>query len=970
MIKRSYLTVLALTLIGVFLGIAFASAPAGSLQAAQFDRQVVRAYFDDPALVNQVASWKEPWEVNYDKGYLVVDATQADYDALLQLGFRLEIDPKLTAELNRPRQPLPDQGGGIPGFPCYRTVEETFATAASLASNYPTLATWTDQGDSWEKTQDVSDGFDMMVLRLTNSAIPGPKPKLFITSAIHAREYTTAELATRYAEYLVQNYGIDPDATWLLDYHEVHLMLHTNPDGRKQAETGQSWRKNTNNNYCSNSSSRGADLNRNFAFQWDCCGGSSDSQCDDTYHGASGGSEPEVQAVQNYVLNQFIDQRGPGINDPAPADATGVYIDLHSFSQLVLWPWGFTNNLAPNSTALQTLGRKFAYYNDYTPQQAIELYITDGTTDDYVYGTMGVAAYTFELGTSFFQDCGSFTNTILPDNMSALIYAAKVARTPYMTGGGPDALNLALNTAAVAPGTTVTLTASINDTRFNNSNGTEPVQNIAAAEYYIDVPPWITTTTPVPLAMVAVDGNFNSNIEAVRGVIDTTGLSNGRHILYVRGRDTANNWGAFTALFLYIIDPEVAPVVQGYVLEAGTNEPLAATVSAGDFFHTDTDPVTGFYEMQIISGTYDLTASAADHASQTVADVEIADLQTIDQDFSLPIICAAFSEDVENGINGWTSQTPWGITTESSHSPTHSWTDSPGGNYGNNRNISLTSPVIDLTDYSDTHLQFWQICDTEAGWDFCHVEVSENGGTNWSEVAVYDGENSVWEEINIAVPMLDGEPDARIRFRFTTDTNTVADGWHIDDIQLIGGGPSCGGPIAPTAAFSSSSPDALGAQTSFTNSSAGTDLDFEWDFGDSSATVTATNPVHTYAAAGTYTVTLTATNSEGSDEATGVVVIMVGPQAAFSSTSPDELGQPTTFTNTSTGDDLTFEWDFGDSSATSSDTNPVHTYTAAGTYTVTLTASNAAGDSVITGSVTITAEGVSNWLYLPAVINN
>ena len=54
-----------------------------------------------------------------------------------------------------------------------------------------------------------------------------------------------------------------------------------------------------------------------------------------------------------------------------------------------------------------------------------------------------MASYTFELGTSFFQDCSTFENTILPDNLQALIYAAKVPRTPYMTPAGPDALTAA-----------------------------------------------------------------------------------------------------------------------------------------------------------------------------------------------------------------------------------------------------------------------------------------------------------------------------------------------------------------------------------------------------------------------------------------------------------------------------------------------------------------------------------------------
>ena len=60
------------------------------------------------------------------------------------------------------------------------------------------------------------------------------------------------------------------------------------------------------------SSDRGADLNRNFVYNWGCCGGSSSQPCDFTYRGPGPASEPETQAVQNYLLAQFPDQRGPG----------------------------------------------------------------------------------------------------------------------------------------------------------------------------------------------------------------------------------------------------------------------------------------------------------------------------------------------------------------------------------------------------------------------------------------------------------------------------------------------------------------------------------------------------------------------------------------------------------------------------------------------------------------------------------
>ncbi len=157
-------------------------------------------------------------------------------------------------------------------------------------------------------------------------------------------------------------------------------MLVTNPDGRKKAETGLSWRKNTNNNYCSNTNSRGADLNRNFDFQWGCCGGSSGSQCDSTYRGPSPASEPEMQSLQAYAQSIFPDQRVDDLTTPAPDDATGIVIDVHASGELVRWSGGVTADVPPNGAALQTLGRKMAYWNGHDPKQGIGLYPTDGSS--------------------------------------------------------------------------------------------------------------------------------------------------------------------------------------------------------------------------------------------------------------------------------------------------------------------------------------------------------------------------------------------------------------------------------------------------------------------------------------------------------------------------------------------------------------------------------------------------------------
>jgi hypothetical protein len=108
---------------------------------------------------------------------------------------------------------------------------------------------------------------------------------------------------------------------------------------------------------------------------------------------------------------------------------------------------------------------------------------------------------------------------------------------------------LTLDATEVTPATPVRLSATLDDTRFVETV-VEPVQAIAAAEYYVDVPPWITATTPVSFTMAAVDGALDSAVETVEATVDTTGWADAQHTLFVRGRDAAGNWGPVSAIFL------------------------------------------------------------------------------------------------------------------------------------------------------------------------------------------------------------------------------------------------------------------------------------------------------------------------------------------------------------------------------------------------------------------------------------
>lgn len=119
----------------------------------------------------------------------------------------------------------------------------------------------------------------------------------------------------------------------------------------------------------------------------------------------------------------------------------------------------------------------------------------------------------------------------------------------------------------------------------------------------------------------------------------------------------------------------------------------------------------------------------------------------------------------------------------------------------------------------------------------------------------------------------------------------------------------------------------------FRDTSSNDPTSWEWDFGDNTAKVTDRNPTHTYSAPGTYTVSLTAGNLAGRSTETKFVAVR-GPLVA--DFSAQKIGLKVVFTDRSRGEPTSFEWTFGDNTAKVTERNPVHTYSAAGTYIVRL----------------------------------
>ena len=526
---------------------AWAHHPSGTEPVGN-DVVMARVYTQDRERLLQLGNDYDLWYYLWREGYALIRSDRDRLPADAQVDVAMSESLKQTAQVFRGT-------GTIPARTCYRTVEKTYADLQQLATDQPGLAQWVDYGDSWEKDQ-VLGGYDLSALILSNQSIAGPKPVLMVMAAMHARELSTAEVATRFAELLFNGYGTDPDITWMLDYFEVHILPQQNPDGRKMAE-GEctvscfpGWRKNTNQNYCGPaSSSRGADLNRNSDSSFWGGASSSGSACNDTYRGPSPSSEPETLAVETYAASVFPDFRDALPNDlttPADEESDGVFISIHSAGDIVFYPWEGVNDLPPNLAGLRGLAQKMGHATTFAACQNCFIGTASGTTVDNVYEKLGIASYTYEIGSSFGESCTGFESTVLPRTLDGLLSAARHSRRPYQTSLGPDVLDVELTSVG---GGNLNLLATADDTRRAVNGGGEPLdasQAIAAVRYSIGEPPWLASSV---FDMSADDGTFDEASEVALATINKADVGTGKKLIYVFAEDADGNQGPPSAVW-------------------------------------------------------------------------------------------------------------------------------------------------------------------------------------------------------------------------------------------------------------------------------------------------------------------------------------------------------------------------------------------------------------------------------------
>jgi hypothetical protein len=412
-----------------------------------------------------------------ESNYVVKNAEPSDGDQMIRDtgvtingfdhdGLYVKANPGQLAKLRRLGYKVEQLGVGILANPSvdpgYTDFNEMVAEVDRIVAAFPALASKQVVGTSHE-------GKNLVVLKISdNVATDEDEPEMLFTANQHAREHLTVEMALFLANMFTSEYATDPQIKKIVDTREIWIAPMVNPDGvmfdMSPGPLYKNWRKNRQPN--PGTSSVGTDLNRNWAYKWDCCGGASDFKGEDTYHGATPTSAPETKKLTDFVLGRRV----------GGVQQIKVHLDIHTFSELVLWPFGYTvSTVVTGMTAEEydthkAIGTEMALSNGYWPTQASGLYIADGVISDWMWGDQKIVSFTYEMFPKQSQTPPGFypPASVIPAqtlrNRDAVIRLAGYADCPYRAIGkehlfcrATDDYIITDGTATVAQGSSTTI---------------------------------------------------------------------------------------------------------------------------------------------------------------------------------------------------------------------------------------------------------------------------------------------------------------------------------------------------------------------------------------------------------------------------------------------------------------------------------------------------------------------------------
>lgn len=404
-------------------------------------------------------------EVGHD--YVLIEATASEKKA---------IERQWRVTLAQPTAEQAPQLAFPPADSAYHDYAEMVAEIQQAEADHGAIFDLFSMGTSYE-------GRTIWAGKISdNVGTDEDEPEVLFTHHQHAREHLTVEMGLYTLRILTDEYGTDSQITNLVNSREIWMVFDMNPDGGEyDIATGsyRSWRKNRQPN--PGSSYVGTDLNRNWGYRWGCCGGSSGTFSSETYRGASAFSAPETQVVRDFVNSRVI----------GGEQQITVAIDFHTYQELVLWPYGYTFTDVPSDmtqddhNVLVTMGQAMAATNGYTPEQASDLYITDGTINDWLYGVHRIMNYTFEMYPRTSTHGGFYPpDEVIPTqtsrNRDAVLYLLEQADCPYdVIGKGAQYCGTGtppVNTGLLSPSAQAPVTSGSGD---NNGYQTNPANAFA-----------------------------------------------------------------------------------------------------------------------------------------------------------------------------------------------------------------------------------------------------------------------------------------------------------------------------------------------------------------------------------------------------------------------------------------------------------------------------------------------------------
>ena len=311
------------------------------------------------------------WELTQDEAVLQADEAQAARLEAMGYGVeQLQTSESYVADFDTART-----AAG------YHSAESLEQELRHLADDHPEIAQLQRIGRSIE-------GRPILALRIGERRRSARR--VAFLGCHHAREWISVEVPFLLAKDLLADASTAPVRDWL-QQGEVWVVPMVNPDGHEHTRTpgNRLWRKNRRRN---RDGTIGVDLNRNYGYMWGTLDvtTSSHTPADDTYVGPRAFSEPESRAVRDLVARQLF----------------GGVLTYHSYSQLILYPWGYTNGPIPDEAdrremrdLADDMQRLIArvHGETYTPQQSSQLYPTAGDTTDWTYGEYDVPSFTVEL---------------------------------------------------------------------------------------------------------------------------------------------------------------------------------------------------------------------------------------------------------------------------------------------------------------------------------------------------------------------------------------------------------------------------------------------------------------------------------------------------------------------------------------------------------------------------------------------